>query len=397
MSDDADILVVGAGLSGLLAAIALASEEPGAQCRVALLDRGDIGRVSDDGRATALAPSSLRLLQRLGVAIPPVGRMVGMRVGEGEADSPWQFELPAREAEPLALVVANHLLRTALLERLDALPVQRMDDAGVSALHVDGRASLTLADGRTLRAPLVVAADGADSAVRRLAGFTVSEHDFGQSALVLTVRHAEDHEGIALQRFQPVGAVASLPFHDPHRSQIVWSDRAASVAAAAQLAPTALASLIDARLWGALDVTGVEGAVQSFPLVARRTDRLTGERVALIGDAARTIHPLAGQGFNLAVRDVAALAETVSDARRTGQDLGTSGLIGYERWRRADETLLGTLTTLLSAAPRRNPATRLLGHLRRAAFAATDTVEALHPFIRREAASETGTRPPLLA
>ena len=397
MKHDADILVVGAGLSGLLAAIALASEEPGAGCRVTLLDRGDIGRVSDDGRATALAPSSVRMLQRLQVAIPPAGRMVGMRVGEGAADSPWQFELPARETEPLALVVENHLLRTALLERLSALPITRIDDAEVARLNTLGHAALTLSDGRTLTAPLVMAADGANSAVRRLAGFAVSEHDFGQDALVFTVRHAEDHEGIALQRFQSVGAVASLPLFSAHHSQIVWSDRRDSVAAAAQIDPAALASLVDQRLWEALDVVAVEGAVQSYPLVARRTDRLAGDRVALIGDAARTIHPLAGQGLNLGLRDVAALVDTVRAARDTGQDLGTSGLIGYQRWRRTDETLLGTLTAALSAAPRRWLPTRLLGHARRAAFAATDTVPALHPFIRQEAAGETGTRPSLLA
>ena len=397
MSDTMDIAVVGAGLSGLLAAIALASAEPGAGARVALLDADPIARPVRDTRATALAPSTARMMRALGIALPEAGPMVGMRVGEGEADSPWQFELPTRANEPLALVVENAALRRALLDRLDALPVTRFSPVRVTALEREGRATLQLDTGDTLAPALVVAADGRHSALRRMAGLGVSRHDFKQSALVLTVRHAEHHEGIALQRFQPVGAVASLPLADPHQSQIVWSDRNRAVRAAAQLQPPALAALIDARLWGALEVTDILGAAQTFPLIAQRSERLSAERVALVGDAARIIHPLAGQGFNLAARDVAALAQTVRDARATGQDIGTAGLIGYERWRRADETLLGTLTTVLASAPRgMGLASRLKGHARRAVFAATDSLPALHPFIRREAAGNTGAQPALL-
>ena len=397
MSDSPDIVVVGAGLSGLMAALALSADAPGAGARVILLDAGDIDRAPADARTTALAPSTVRMLRSLGVAMPESGAMLGMRVGEGEADSPWQFELPARSDAPLAFVIGNADLRAALLRRLDAVCVPRIGGSRVTALSMEGRARLDLDTGETLAPMLVVAADGRDSAVRRMAGLSVSRLDFGQHALVCTVRHAEDHEGIALQRFQPVGAVASLPLAHPNRSQIIWSDRSASVRAAAQLSPGALAALIDSRLWGALEVTSVEGTPHTYPLLAQRAEALSAERVALVGDAARVIHPLAGQGFNLAARDIAALAETVGAARATGQDLGTAGLLGYQRWRRTDETVLGTLTSALSAAPRgMSQLSRLVGHARRAAFAATDALPVLHPFIRQEAAGETGTQPALL-
>ncbi len=399
-----DIAVIGAGLSGLLAASALGQGEPGAGRRVALIDAGEIARPRPDTRATALAPSSMRLLRRLGVQVEPAEPMVGMRVGEGDADTPWQFELPSRPGEPLAHVVPNAALRTALIA---ALPdtVQRFEGVTLSDFRADGAAALDLSDGTSLGASLVVACDGRDSAVRRLTGISVSRTDFAQSALVATVHHAEPHDGIALQRFAEIGAVASLPLPEEdgvHRSQIVWSDRSRAVEAAAALPSNALAALIDERLWSYLDVSAVEPGVQSYPLIGQRAASLTGERVVLIGDAARVIHPLAGQGWNLAVRDVAALHEGVTAAIATGQDIGTAGLLDYARWRRADETLLATLTTALSrgslpGALRISRFGGLPGHARRVAFAITDSVPALHPFIRREAAAEGGKNPSLMA
>ena len=400
MGPDTDVLVVGAGLSGLLAAIALARPEPGAGRRVTLADAGTVGRDTPDGRATALAPSSTRMLARLGIALPEAAPLTGMRVGEGEADSPWQFELPSRPDEPLAHVVENAALRRACLAALDTLDVKRVEGVRLTGLERSGHVRARFDDGRTVDAALVVAADGRDSAVRRLSGLSVSRHDFRQKALVTTVTHAEDHEGTALQRFQSVGAVASLPLPDAgrtHRSQIVWSDRTAAVDAACALPASALAALIDDRLWGALEVTGIAAPVQSYPLTGQRAEALSAERVALVGDAARIIHPLAGQGFNLAVRDVAALVQSVGEAAATGQDVGTAGLIGYARWRRVDETLLGAVTAGLSAVPSRlGRLGRLVGHARRAVFATVDEWPALHPFIRAEASGDTGERPHLL-
>ena len=398
MSARQDILIVGAGLSGLLAAIAFASETPGAGARVSLIDAGEISRAGADGRVTTLAPSSWRMLQRLGIALPAAGLMTGMRVGEGQDDSPWQFELPSRPDAPLAYVVENIALRAALLDRLSQLQIKRFDQATITNMTVDGQVELRLASrDEALSAPLLIAADGRQSAIRRLAGISVSTHDFKQKSLVCTVQHDENHDGVALQRFQSVGAIASLPLANPHQSQIVWSDCSTAIDAALALDGQTLGGLINERLWGALDVTTLVDKPQAFPLIARRAEMMTRDRIALIGDAARTIHPLAGQGFNLSVRDIAALVETVVEAKQTGQDIGMAGLIGYERWRRSDETLLGAVTGALSARPSRMGGLgRILGHARRAAFATTDRLSALHPFIRQEAAGETGDRPTLL-
>lgn len=398
MSEHTHIAVVGAGLSGLLAALTFADQQHGPGCDVTLIDAGQIDRAPKDGRVTALTPSAMRMLARLGIEAQFATPVTGMRVGEGPADTPWQFELPERGDEPLAYNVENEALRAALLHRLKESTVSLRSEVRVDALEQDSLATLSLSDGTQLTAALVVAADGRNSALRRMAGLSVTIHDFKQHALVTTITHAEPHDGIALQRFQAVGAVASLPLATTkagHRSQIVWSDRIEAIEAARSLPKDALIALIDDRLWHALGVTGLDAPVQSYPLIARRSEALSRGRVALIGDAARVIHPLAGQGLNLGIRDIAALAHTIGDAVTTGQDIGTAGLIGYDRWRQADEIGLGTITTALSAAPTRGPLA-IFGHARRAAFAAVDELPSLHAIIRREAAGEIGDSPALL-
>lgn len=398
MSEHTQIAVVGAGLSGLLAALTLSNSDYGPGCDVTLIDAGRIDRTPKDGRITALTPSAMRMLARLGIDELDATPMTEMRVGEGAADTPWQFELPNRDGEPLAYNVENEALRAALLKRLQDSDVILRDTVRVNAVEQEGLATLLLSDGSTLTAALVIAADGRNSAVRRMVGLSVTTHDFLQQALVTTIIHAEPHDGIALQRFQSVGAVASLPLATTsagHRSQIVWSDRAEAVDAARALPENALVALINERLWDALDVTGLDAPVQSYPLITQRSEALCSGRIALVGDAARVIHPLAGQGLNLAIRDIAALAQTIGDAVATGQDVGTAGLIGYARWRQADEMTLATMTTALAAAPARGPFA-ILGHARRAAFAAVDEMPSLHSLIRREAAGETGDKPALL-
>jgi 2-octaprenyl-6-methoxyphenol hydroxylase len=398
MSEHTQIAVIGAGLSGLLAALTFSDKSQGPGCDVTLVDAGQINRTTKDGRVTALTPSAMRMLARLGIDGIDATPMTGMRVGEGLADTPWQFELPNTGDEPLAYNVEIESLRAALLKRLKNSAVVLRDEVRVEALEQDSLATFSLSDGTQLTADLVVAADGRNSAIRRMAGLSITTHDFNQQALVTTIIHAEPHDGMALQRFQAVGAVASLPLATTsvgHRSQIVWSDRTEAVNAARLLSEDALIALIDDRLWEALGVTGLDAPVQSYPLIAQRCEALSKGRVALVGDAARVIHPLAGQGLNLGIRDIAALAQTIGDAVSTGQDIGTAGLIGYERWRQTDEASLGTMTTAFSAAPSRGPLS-VLGHARRIAFAMVDDLPSLHGLIRREAAGETGERPVLL-
>ncbi|MEM9600000.1 MAG: FAD-dependent monooxygenase [Pseudomonadota bacterium] len=406
MTDPVDIAVVGAGLSGLLAAIALADPDHGAGRTVALIDPGPLEIRADDSenvqdlRATSLTPSAVRMLNRLCVALPPLAPMRGMRVGEGSQDTPWQFQLDAPDGEVLAWFIGNDTFRHCLLRRATELGVQCLAGRRIDALTRDGMATLRLDTQETITAKLVVAADGRDSAVRRLAGIGLSARPFEQQTLILTAIHDQPHHDIALERFQNIGAIGSLPLLDDaqgrHRSQIAWSDRSTAVQAAKALPTDALAALIDERLWHELGVSDIVGPRQAYPLTARRADRIVDDRVALIGDAARTIHPLAGLGFNLAIRDIGALTDGLRDAIETGQDIGVSGLTHYERWRALDANLITQLTEGLSHARTDRLFGRLKGHVRRSLFALLDATPSLQPFARLEAAGELGTLPSLL-
>lgn len=408
MTEKTDIIVVGAGLSGLLAAVALAEPDYGAGRSVTLVDPGPLEVRSEDEasklqdlRATSLTPSAVRMFKRLSLDLPPLAPMRGMRVGEGKKDAPWQFQLDAPEDEVLAWFIGNDTFRDLLLRRAIELGVICLGGRRVEDLRCEGQATLTLDTGERLTAKLIVAADGRDSAVRRLAGIGHTARPFEQSTLILTAIHDKPHKGLALQRFQSVGAVGSLPLLDDeqgrHRSQIAWSDRTEAANAAKDLPAKDLAALIDERLWGLLGVSDVIGPRQAYPLTARKADRIVEHRVALVGDAARTVHPLAGLGFNLAIRDIGALTDGIREAAGSGQDIGVAGLQGYSRWRTLDANLITQLTEGLSAARRDRLLGRLSGHLRRGLFAFVDSTPSLRPFVRREAAGEAGDLPSLLA
>lgn len=407
MSNHSDIIVVGAGLSGLLAAVALADPEYGAGRAVTLVDPGplevqpqDNAEKRHDLRATSLTPSAVRMLKRLSLDVPLLSAMRTMRVGEGDKGTPWQFRLDAPEGEVLAWFIGNDTFRVRMLRRAVELGVKCLGGHSVEDMRCEGIAELTLDNGDILTAELIVAADGRDSAVRRLAGIGHTARPFEQHTLILTAIHDKPHHDVAFQRFQSVGAIGSLPLLDDeegrHRSQIAWSDRSVAALAAKDLPAESLAALIDERLWGELGVSDVVGTRQAYPLTARRADRIVEHRVALVGDAARTVHPLAGLGFNLAIRDIGALTDGIVEALQTGQDIGVSGLQNYSRWRTLDATMITQLTEGLSAARRDRFFGRLSGHVRRSLFAALDATPLVQPLVRKEAMGELGTLPSLL-
>ena len=407
MTEHTDIIIVGAGLSGLLAAVALADPGSGAGRTVTLVDPGTLevqpknkAEKRHDLRATSLTPSAVRMLKRLSLDVPPLSAMRTMRVGEGDADTPWQFQLDAKDDEVLAWFIGNDTFRDIMLRRAVELGVTCIGGRHVQDMNCEGTAHLTLDNGETLTAKLIVAADGRDSAVRRLAGIGHTARPFEQHTLILTAIHDNPHNDVAFQRFQSVGAIGSLPLLDDeegrHRSQIAWSDRSVAALAARDLPAESLAALIDERLWGELGVCDIVGTRQAYPLTARRADRIVEHRVALVGDAARTVHPLAGLGFNLAIRDIGALTDGIREALQTGQDIGVSGLQNYAQWRTLDATMITQLTEGLSAARRDRFFGRLSGHIRRGLFAALDATPFVQPLVRQEAMGELGTLPSLL-
>lgn len=354
--NDFDVVIVGGGLVGSALACALGDST----LRVALIEHAAPAPASLHGdydlRVSALTLASRALLQSLGawrhleeLAPARVHRISAMVVWERAATL--RFSADDVGQDCVGLIAENRLVLAALRARLMSFTnIASFIPAQLSGVAIDeDAAQVRLADGRTLSARVVIGADGAHSQLRNLAGITQSQIAYGQTAIVATITLAGAHHGVAYQRFLPTGPVALLPL-DATRYSIVWSCDDALA--------TALLALTDAdfraRLRGALGDDFVAAhfgdivhtsARASFPLRAANASHYVAARIALIGDAAHTIHPLAGQGLNLGFADAAALAQTLIAAQAAREDLGSLRVLRrYERWRKGHNLALFALT-----------------------------------------------------
>jgi 2-octaprenyl-6-methoxyphenol hydroxylase len=343
-----DVVVVGGGLTGLALGAALGS----AEIAVLVVERQPIPRLvatTYDGRVTAIARGSKLLLEAVGVWPYLVAQAEPIRdIVVGERGSPATVHYDHREVggEPLGWIVENRHIREALLARLATQPCVRLAaPATIAMLDRDAeQVRLELADGRAFRAALVAAAEGKESATRSAAGIGVRRWDYAQTGIVCTLRHPRPHGGLALERFFPDGPFARLPMRG-ERSSIVWAlrrDRAALVTA---LDDRGFLGEVADRCGDELGELSLEGPRWAYPLALVWADRYVDRRLVLVGDTARGIHPIAGQGWNLALRDVAAIAELVVDRVRLGLDPGDgAALERYAAWRRFDSLVLVAVT-----------------------------------------------------
>ena len=353
MTDSYDVIIVGGGPVGLCQALALTRFQRG--LRVALLDRRPFS-VPNDKRAFALSAGVRRVLEALGVwsalsaEATPIRAMKISDSGSGDISRPvfLTFEGDVAPGEPYAHMVPNRVLTAALLEAVKdhAELIAPVEVTGYAAEAAT--ATLSLKDGRVLRAPLIVAADGAMSALRQMAGIGVVSHDYRQSGIVTTIAHQLPHEGTAFEHFRPAGPFASLPLSG-NRSSLVWTESTEEAARLKALPLEQAAVEIEAAMGSSLGKVTVEEGLQSFPLKLQLAREFVAPRLALIGDAAHVIHPLAGQGLNLGLKDVAALAESVIEAMRMGLDYGSADVLaGYQQWRRFDTALMAAVTDNLN-------------------------------------------------
>ena len=348
ISERQDLIVLGGGLTGLTLAVAVG----GAGYRVLVIERAplaDLAAVPYDGRVTAIAPGSRRLLAEIGAwsgmasSAEPILDIV---VREGFSPIQVHYDHRSVGAEPLGHIVENRTIRTALIERVRSLPtVTVAAPASLRGLELmDSRVEARLENGPEVIAPLVALCEGRQSTTREQIGISARQWSYGQTGIVCSVHHEKPHLGFAVERFFPDGPFARLPMTG-NRCSIVW-------ALSDELSPSVLAldeqaflAELAERFGDDLGELTLASRRWSYPLALVLADRYTARRAVLVGDAARGIHPIAGQGWNLALRDVAAVAEIVVDRLRLGLDPGEAqALERYAAWRRFDGMTLVAVT-----------------------------------------------------
>jgi 2-octaprenyl-6-methoxyphenol hydroxylase len=339
-----DVVIIGGGFIGGTLACALSH----LGLRTSIIDTQDpaIGLdVKFDGRASAIAFASQRLLESVGIwdllaetACP----IKDIRVSEGNSPFFLHYDHKDTESQAFGYMIENRFIRRALHKKiLELVAIEVVAPDHVQALERSGSGvRVKLESGKIITAPLVIGADGRNSITRRHAGIRTTGWSYNQSGIVCTVEHEEPHQHIAHEHFLPAGPFAILPLWN-NRASIVWAERSDLVPAIMQLDETEFLEELKLRFGSFLGELKIVGSRWSYPLSLKFAERAIDQRLALVGDSLHGMHPIAGQGLNLGLRDVAALAEIIIDARRLGMDIGdTLVLERYQQWRRFDNSLM---------------------------------------------------------
>jgi 2-octaprenyl-6-methoxyphenol hydroxylase len=356
MSTRFDVAIVGGGISGNTFAAILGD----AGLTVALIERlppAALEGSAHDGRTTAITYGSRKVLEAAGLwadLAPHACPIDDIRVADDA--SPLFLHFDSREVgdDPLGSILENRVIRKSLHKRIAQIPtVTQIAPATVAGLETSGpMARLTLADGREISADLVIGADGRDSFIRGAAGIGTIGWAYKQHAIVTIMGHELSHENVAVENFLPAGPFAMLPMTDApdgtHRSSIVWTDHVDAVPLYAQMDLPAFEAELQKRAGEWLGRVWEIGPRFTYPLQLKHAKRYIAPRVALIADAAHVIHPIAGQGLNLGMRDIALLSELLVDRRRCGLDLGDPIMLKhYEDARRMDNIAFSATTDIL--------------------------------------------------
>lgn len=403
MNAHQDIIIVGGGLSGPILALALAQSGHSVTVIDALSEkiRKDAGF---DGRSYAVALTSQRLLAGIGVWDSIVDhsqpileiKVSDGRAGEGPSPFFMHFDHAEIEEGPMGHMVQDRYLRRTLLKAMattkgithlsgETVTEQAADTAGVT---------VTLASGKVLKGAVLVGADGRQSGTATRAGIKRTGWAYDQTALVCAIAHEKPHHGIAHQFFMPPGPLAILPLPG-NVSSIVWSERADTAAAFNALPDDEYLTMLRPRFGNFLGDISLAGERFTYPLSLSLANRLVDRRTALIGDAAHGVHPIAGQGLNAGMRDIAALAEVLTDATRRGEDPGSRAVLArYEEWRRFDNTALAVATDSFNRLFSNDNA--LVRGLRDLGMGVVGKLPGLRRGFIREAAGLTGDLPRLM-
>ncbi len=353
--DRADVIILGGGLVGL----ALASALDSGGISAILVDPADPDQrvgAAFDGRTSAVSSSSMRMLRTIGVSdhLPEPGcPILSIAVADGLEPGGLQFE-PGADDEPLGWMHENRSLRAALRARAETASNLWLlwRSRVASRERTEHGVVVGLEDGRKLNAPLLIAADGRNSPTREASAIRVARWRYRHTAIVSVLRHERPHENVAYEIFYPSGPFALLPMTDDdggHRSAIVWSVRSDDAAGFLSLGDEDFAAEARAAMGGFLGEIALAAPRSTYPLGFHHAAQITAQRLALVGDSAHAVHPIAGQGLNLGFRDSAALAQVLVEGARLGLDMGDRQLLDrYQRWRSLDSLSVAVATDSLT-------------------------------------------------
>lgn len=393
-----DVLINGGGPVGALLACVLGR----AGIRVAVVEAATpeaLARPGSDARAIAIAYTARKVIAAAGAwdgMKDEAGEILEIRVTDDGSPLYLHYDHQDIGDDPLGWIVPNPAIRRELLGALTRAPsVSLLAPARLKRLErLPHRVEAELEDGRVIHAALAVAADGRGSMLRNQAGIKVTRRDYHESGIVCIMAHDKPHHGIAHERFLPAGPFAILPLAG-NRSGIVWTEANDVAAAICAQDDDSFRAELAAKVGGFLGDIAVEGARFHHPLTLQFAERMIDHRLALIGDAAHGMHPIAGQGMNMGIRDVAALAEVIADSLRLGLDPGGPDVLErYQRWRRFDTMLMLGLTDGLDRLFSND--IELLKHLRRLGLAGVHQLGHTKRFFMRHAMGLVGDLPRLM-
>ncbi len=397
-----DLLILGGGLVGMTLALAAAR----AGMTVHVVERGDPAELTSehaDGRASAISTASWNLFGNIGIAdaLEPLGCPIeAIAVTDGMKPGRIDFR-PKPEEGSLGRMFANRDLRLALFaaaEGNEAIAWHTRAEVVERTRGAHG-VSVTLGSGQELRASLMVAAEGRQSPTRDEAGFSMAKWDYSHRAIVTALTHEIPHEGVAWEIFYPAGPFALLPLRDlpdgRHRSALVWTIAEKDAAGVLKMPDSMFLAEVHKNMHGVFGKHELAAPRMSYPLKFHHSRKLAENRLALVGDAAHGMHPIAGQGLNLGLRDVGALVEVLSDGMRLGLEPGDAQLLArYEKWRSLDAFMVMSVTdglTRLFGIPGKLPSAA-----RRLGMGAVQRLPALKRFFMDEARGMSGKLPELL-
>jgi 2-octaprenyl-6-methoxyphenol hydroxylase len=401
-----EVVIAGGGMTGLTLGLALAQ----AGVDVVVAD-SEVAATqvapTYDGRASAIAYASFRMWEALGLGpalLPHAQRIEKILVTDGRVRGGPSLlslafdrrELDARpEGEALGYMLENRWTRVALNDTAAKADLRLIAPVAVVAHKADaGGVTVTLRDGRTVRASLVVSAEGRRSSIRAAEGIRTTGWKYKQTAVVCTVAHEKPHEGVAHEYFLPSGPFAMLPLTD-NRMNIVWTETPAIADVLMKMPEVDFLSELRARFGDHLGAISMAGPRFAYPLALQLAETFVAPHTVLIGDAAHGVHPIAGQGLNVGLRDVAALAECIVDAARVGLEPGDAQTLSrYEKWRRFDSTSMALVMDGFNRIFSND-----FGPLRQwrgRGMALIDAIPPARRFFMREAAGGSGALPKLL-